>query len=227
MRYAKILLGLLFVFCANGTIAAESNRQITVNGHGSAAAVPDRFLFSLYVEEKGKVVAKLNDLVSNKNSQIVAFLLDKGVAEKHIQSMQIQLYPWYKNYDNNREQAGFVLSRKIQVTLDDLELYDSVIDGLMRLGVARIDNFQYAYSQPQALYLQSLDAALANAKQRAKQVAANMQVSLGKVLTVAEGGHYNPQPMMAQAKMMSDTPSSLPGLLNATASVAVTFTITD
>lgn len=227
MLYRLCLLGLLFVLSTSVVASAAPARSITVSGQGSVAVVPDRFHFTLYVEEKGEVVSKLNDLVSRKNNQIVTFLLDSGVKKQHIQSMQIQLYPWYQTHDSINKQSGFVLSRQIQVMVEELDSYDRLIDGLMRLGAARVENFQYLYSQPQQLYLNSLNAALEDASARASQIAQQMQVKLGNVLNIEENSHYQPRPMQAKRMMLSEQGGSLPGLLDASASVTVRFEIVD
>ncbi|GAB3017061.1 SIMPL domain-containing protein [Bowmanella dokdonensis] len=215
------LLAMLLVISVP-TLAADQ-RQVSVLGQASVSAVPDLFQFSLFIEERGPLVSKLNEIVSHKTANIVNFLLEQGVQERDIQSMHVQLHPWYEHRENGSEQKGFVLGRQIQVSLRKLELYDRVLDGVMKYGATRIDGFQLGFENQQDLYLNALENAVANAKLRAQRLAKSLDAKVGKVISVSEVSRYRPAPMMMEARKMSLDTVSMPGEVAMDAQVEVQF----
>lgn len=220
----KLIAVLLLAGASMSAVAQEQENAISVVGQSNVSAVPDLFQFSLYVEEKGPVVAKLNSEVSDKTSKLVNFLLKQGVKEKDIQSLHVQLYPWYEHSDKGSEQKGFVLARQIRVSLRELNLYDKVLDGVLKLGATRIDGFQHNVENQQDLYLSALELAVKNAELRAEKLAASLGAKVGKVLSISEASSYRPSPVMLESRMMmKDASGSMAGEMNINAQVQVKF----
>lgn len=205
----------------------EQVHQINVSGQANVASVPDLFEFSVYVEEQGEKVQNLNRVVTDKTQTIVSSVLAFGVDKKDIQSMRVQLNPWYENINNQRVQNGFRLSREIKFTLRDIELYDQVIDAVLSTGVSRIDGFNYVVEDAQPQYLAALELALKDAKLRASRMAATLGATLGKVISISENSGYSPMPRAREVMMMSKSSDSLPGQINTGAQVNVVFELVE
>ena len=207
--------------------SAEQVHQINVSGQANVASVPDLFEFSVYVEEQGEKVQNLNRVVTDKTQTIVSSVLAFGVDKNDIQSMRVQLNPWYENINNQRVQNGFRLSREIKFTLRDIELYDQVIDAVLSTGVSRIDGFNYVVEDAQPQYLAALELALKDAKLRASRMAATLGATLGKVISISENSGYSPMPRAREVMMMSKSSDSLPGQINTGAQVNVVFELVE
>lgn len=205
----------------------EQVHQISVSGQANVASVPDLFQFSVYVEEQGERVQDLNSVVADKTQTIISSVLAFGVEKKDIQSMRVQLNPWYEHSNNQRVQKGFKLSREINFTLRDIELYDQVIDAVLSTGASRIDGFNYVVEDPQPQYLAALELALKDAKLRATHMANTLGAKLGKVITINENSGYSPMPRGREVMMMSKSSDSLPGQINTGAQVNVTFELVE
>jgi len=212
---------------AQQTELSEIGKHIRVSGQASVASVPDMFHFSVYLEEQGELVAKLNGIVSEKSTQIVKLLLEEGVAERDIQSMRVQLSPWFEHRQSVRVQKGFVLSRQIKITMRNIAKYDGVIDGLLRFGASRIEGFNYAIENPEKDYLKALEFALLDAKNRATTMAKAMDLKIGKVLSMQEGAGYTPMPRARESVLMADSGAYLPGQISTSAEVNVVFALDD
>ncbi|GAA0345080.1 SIMPL domain-containing protein [Bowmanella denitrificans] len=214
----------IFMLVGASLTAVADDKTINVMGQANVSAVPDLFQFSLYIEEKGPVVSKLNETVTDKTNKLVSFLLKQGVKERDIQSMHVQLYPWYEHRDSGSEQKGFVLARQIQVSLRELALYDKVLDGVLKLGATRIDGFQHNVENQQDLYLSALELAVKNAQLRAEKLASSLGAKVGKVVSVSESSAYRPMAMAMESRMlMKDASGSMAGQMNIDAQVQVTF----
>lgn len=199
--------------------------QIQVQGMGSVAVTPDAFSVTFILEQKGETVSKLNTQLQNDLNQLTTFLMDQGVPAKHIQSMQIRLSPWYENSAQGRKQSGFVLSREVSVTHNQIDEYDRMIDGALKRGVTRISQFELVSQTQQDAYQQALINAISDAKSRAGVIAAELDVRVGSVISVTQqhGGMVfsSGAPRMA----MADESAAMPGQQQIEANVNVIFAL--
>lgn len=199
---------------------------ITTYGQATISQAPDVLRFSIYVEQKGQSVDALSDDVDSKISQMVDALFNRGVVEKDIQSMSVNLYPWYEREGKKQKQSGFVYSRNIHVTLRDFSRYPAVLNDILKLGASRIDGFRYEIENQEKAYKQALKKALENANSRAVILAESAQISLQEVTIIQETSSYSAMPQSrARLSSMSDTASFQPGNSEISANVTVTYRI--
>ena len=204
---------------------AQTEPSITVSGAGTTVSTPDQFSFTAVVEERGESVSKLHTAVNAKVALIVNQLVDAGVEQRHIQSMQISLNPWYERTPAGTRQNGFVLSRQINVTVKDLELYAGIVDRVLKAGAARFENFAFSVAEPEKDYQRALQRAVDNAKQRAKILAKQPGVEVAHVLTITEQGGFRPMPMQRTMMMSESSQTDLPGQVVTNSNVQVVFAI--
>lgn len=229
MKKLLILSVFLLSACGQSTAAdSAQNRQISVNGVGSSVSVPDRFNFTVVVEERGPSASELNRQLAEKTKQVVALLTELEVDPKNIQSLHVQFNPWIEYNDQTPVQKGFVLSRQIHISLDDLSLYDQAIDSVLQLKINRIEGFNYTNSQASKHYQTAMKNALLDAKDRAAHMAEVLGLKLGKAITVSELSQGQPameeKVFSTRARMVSD---SLPGQMDTQAQVSVVFELLD
>lgn len=199
--------------------------SISVQGSGSTVVVPDAFSLTLILEQRGQTVTKLNQQISHDAEQLVSFLQEQGVEAKHIQSMQVQLHPWYEHTPNGREHQGFVLSREIQVTHNQIDGYDTLIDGALKRGVTRIGSFHLFAQNQQQAYEQALINAVSNAKSTATLLVEQLDAELGKVLHITQQPQGMPQPVASARMHMATESAAMPGQQQIDATVQVTFAL--
>ena len=222
-RTLMLILSLSLCAVAQSQEHVPDKHYIQVNGQANVASVPDMFHFDVYLEERGELLTKLNTMVSDKSQKVVESLLKLGVEPRDIQSMRVQLNPWFEHNQSVRVQKGFVLSRQVKITLRNMDNYDQIIDGLLRIGTTRIEGFNYGLENPQADYLKALELALADAKTSATKMAKAMGVNVGKVLSMQEGGGNSPMPRGRESLMMADSGGYMPGQVSTSAQVVVVF----
>lgn len=201
------------------------DKTLQVSGQGLIATAPDAYTLTMVIEERGEVVSKLSELANSKLNAVVSFLLSQGIAEQHIQSMSVNLTPWYEHTPNGRENKGFVLSRQVRVTSEQLQNYDKVLDGAIKRGINRIDQFEFINSDPQAVYRQALIAAVEDARQRAMLIAKQMGVSITGVIAITESMGYSQPPIGVRMRVQQESAMSIPGQTDTTAEVNVIFAI--
>jgi uncharacterized protein YggE len=219
----------VFIFSVDsfGANNYAPNRQIKVSGAGSVVSTPDLFSFVVHIEEKGELAGDLNKVIVAKTSKAVITLTDIGVPKKSIQSLQVRFNPWIEYKREGNQQKGFILSRKINVTLDELSQYDQAIDALLKIGITRIDGFNSTSSKSAEHYKTALQQALLNAKSLATKMAETLGLKLGKVMTISEqtSGHAAPVQMDALRSVKSS--SYQPGEMATQAKVEMVFSLID
>lgn len=228
-RFVSLCCAILLLATASATVHAESQQSdthhIIVSGQASIASVPDAIAFSLSVEKQGTVAQKLYTQIAADNNAIIAFLLEQGIDEKDIQTSSVQFHPVYR-YDGNRQHhEGFKLAQQMSVTLHDVSAFPMLVDGLIKRGMVRINQFSYVNKQAEADYLKALARAVENARERAEALAKSAKLTLGEVVNVEERSGYSPRPQMAEMAMRSDMPKLMPGTVETSANVSVTFSI--
>ncbi len=198
---------------------------INVQGVGAIDITPNAYKVTLVLEEEGDTVNKLNNQLNADLSAVVTFLIDNGIEQQHIQSMQVRLQPRYVHTPEGRKQQGFTLSREVSLTSTDLTTYDRVIDGVLKRGVDRIQQFDFiAFGEGNA-YERALVAAVKDATHRAQLLAKQLHIEVGEVVAISESGGNMPVPVMRAEAMVKDMSMSLPGQERVEARINVTFKI--
>ncbi|WP_435687019.1 SIMPL domain-containing protein [Paraglaciecola sp.] len=213
----------------NTSFASSDVRQISVTGIGSVASTPDTFNFTVQLEEKGKLAGELNKTIERKTLNIVEKLLNLGIEKKSIQALHVRFTPWVEYKREGNEHKGVVLTRKITVTLDNLDIYGKSIDTLLNIGITRIDGFSASNSQGNALYEKALELALLNAKTKASKMALTLGLNLDQVMTISEQSSHQVMPVQMESLRMNSAKSSSyqPGEMQTQAKVSVVFRLVD
>ena len=223
----KLVLASIIVALSTPLLATQAAQDAVINVQGAGAidVTPNAYSVTLVVEEEGDTVGKLNSQLDADLRSIVKFLLNQGIEEKHIQSMQVRLQPRYINTPQGRQQSGFTLSRDINVTSTNLETYDKILDGVLKRGVDRIQQFNLIAIGEADAYQKALIAAVKDAKQRAHLLAKELEVEVGEVVAISESGGNMPIPVMRAEEFAKDMSMSLPGQERVEARINVSFKI--
>jgi len=189
--------------------------------------VPDRFSFSLSIEQKGGVASELNKYIVKKTNTVVQALIKIGVDKKSIQSLQVQFNPWIEYNGKTREQKGFILTRQVKVTLKTLTQYEQSIDAVLELGVNNMNQFSFTNSQGEENYQVALKQALLHAKQRATDMANVLDLKLAGVISISEQSFPQVAPVSMQTRQFKSSESYQPGEMSTRARVKVIFALQD
>ena len=121
-----------------------------------------------------------------------------------------------------RQQA--VASQTISFSIGDLTLLNPLLQQAQAVGLDyHLGPHQFFHSNETGMEQEALARAIADARARCQFVASQLKQTCGDVITIIVNGGHRPVPMMmAEAKAMSDTVSSV-GEREIRASVNATF----
>jgi uncharacterized protein len=216
---------------------------ISVMGEGEAVGVPDIGKFTFSVTESGKEAAAAQEASATKINSIIAALKEAGVEEKDIKTEYYNMYPKYK-YEQapcpygsycpgEQVQDGFEVTQTIAVKVRQLDKSGALLALAGDKGATNISSLEFTIDDPQTLKEQARSKAIANAKEKAKVLAKELDVRLIKMVGYYEDeGVVSPYAygmggdMMMKAESASFEAPQLPTGENTTNSkVTITYQV--
>lgn len=204
----KKYLFLLIIVFSNLAIS-QNNIQATVDvmGEGIVKVAPDEVTINVQVENKGQnpiALKQKNDFIIN---DILVFIKSMNIADKQVQTEYVRLN---KNYDYQTKIYSYVANQSISIHLKNLELYESLMNGLMERGINRIDGVSFSTSKIKELKSEARIKAIENAKMKAEEYTKVLNQSIGKAVSISEFNNTNyPGPVNKKTMMLSSDASGM------------------
>lgn len=173
----------------------ETVRTISVNGTGRVKAAPDVADVSLGVTKQGEDAQSAADEAATTMDAVIKALLDLGIAEADIQTTSLNLNPIYDWEENPPEIEGWEASNQVRVTVRDIDAVGDVVDTAVAAGATNVNGISFRIEDPTAAEATARDAAVADARAKADQLAAAAGVTIIGVMSISESGGQQPQPI--------------------------------
>ena len=129
--------------------------------------------------------------------KVMAALKADGVADSDIKTTGYSVYPVY-NYESGRTPAitGYNVSNTITVKIRDIDEAGNIIDDVEAAAGndIRVNNISFTVDNPEQYNSEARALAMADALDRAQQLADLGGVQLGKPAYITESGGYTAQP---------------------------------
>jgi hypothetical protein len=224
---------------AVGAAQAQSDdqdtvRSISVNGVGRVKAEPDVADISLGVTKQGEDAKSASQEAATTMDAVIQALLAAGIAEEDIQTTTLSLNPVYDWNENPPDIEGWEASNLVNVTVRDITAVGDVVDTATAAGATNVNGISFRVEDPTAAEADARSAAVADARAKADQLAAEAGVTITGIISISESGGQAPQPLyfsrdtMAMAEAagadMAKTPV-LPGEVELSISVFVQYEI--
>ncbi len=208
--------------------------SIIVTGNAEVHAAPDEATVRLGVSKQASTAAAAQSAANEVAQGILAGVTGLGVRREQVQTSQLTLYPVYQQQkpgsDEEPRVVAYRAANTVNVRLTNLSLVGPVIDSGLKAGSNQVEGVFFSLKNDAASREQALRQAVREAREKAQSIAAALDVTLGPVFTVEEGGVSirPPQPLGAVALMARRvdvaTPVS-PGEVSVSASVTVRYRI--
>lgn len=209
---------------------------LTVTAEGSSTAEPDMAMFTAGVTTQGDTASAALAENSRKMTQVVAALKRAGLAEKDVQTSNLNLNPVYapprRLPDGSIEEqaqkiVGYQVSNQVSVKQRKLSDYGKVIDALVSAGANQVNGPNFMLAKPKAAQDQARAEAIRIARARADLYAQAAGLKVAGVVSISESGGYAPQPVMYRRGAMdvaaAPAPPVMGGELETNVNVTVQF----
>lgn len=175
---------------ASPSVESQTPPSITVSGIGEARGVPDMATIQLGISaldsDVGKAVREVNEITEAVKASVVA----KGVAALDVQTTNYSVWP-EERYDPER---GFPTGERIfhvdsmmQVIVRDVDRMGDIISAGLEAGANNIYGIVFGVQETELLSADARTQALADAQERASQLASGLGLKLGEPITITEG----------------------------------------
>lgn len=181
--------------------------RFSVSGSGIVYAKADIANINIgFKTDIRKEAAEASLESSDKMKAIITSLKDLGVDEKDIKTTNYSLSPVYKWTENEGQVLrGYEVSQSVQVKVRDLEKIGEVISQSAEKGANQVGNVSFSIDDEYELKNEARELAINKAQEKAKLMATQAGMRLGKVKGVFESDNRNyPEPMPMYANAMKD-----------------------
>jgi len=210
---------------------------LTVNAEGSSTAEPDLAVFSAGVTTQGSTASAALAENSTKMTQVIAALKRAGIAERDVQTSNLNLNPIYAPpkrlpdgsvEDQGQQIIGYQVTNQVAVKQRKLADYGKVLDALVSAGANQVNGPNFMLSKPEVAQDEARAEAMKAARARAQLYAQAAGLRVVGIVAISETGGYRPQPMafdkiMVTAQRAAPAPPVMSGELETNVTVTVQF----
>lgn len=196
-----MVVGLLALACGSDktTIITSPATQkgITVMGHGEVQAQPDTGFFHVGVQVHASTVAAARDAASKAADAVTKSLKANGVADADIQTTNYSINPEYDSRSSAPKVTGYVVMNTVEVKVRKVDTFSKVIDDATAAGgdSVQVQSVRFDVADNSKLLDQARQAAIADARKKAEQLAKLGGGTLGSPISISETQSTRPQPL--------------------------------
>lgn len=239
-RPGRVLLATLVLAAAATLGACEDHTTvntspvdtsgITVTGRGEVQIPPDIGFVTVGIQSTATTVAEARDKAATAASAVIDSLKDQDIDDGDIQTVGLSISPVYEYRTNESPRiTGYTVTNTVTARVRDLETMSTVIDEAVAAGGddSRLQGISFGIEDETDARAQAREAAMADAKAKAEQLARLGDVTLGAPVAISEGTTSTSgvaRPGQAIAEDSAVTPIE-PGTNTITVDVSVRFAV--
>jgi len=223
---------------ANGSEVQEINLSsqqegIWVTGQGKVTVVPDIANLRLGIEAEGDSVTVARDQAAEAMDSVMTALTENGVADNDIKTQYFTIHR-ITQWDREKEQevvTGYRVINMVTAKIRDIDNIGTIIDAVVDAGgdLTRVEGIDFTVDDPSAYYDEAREEAMAEARDKAEQLAELAGVTLGSATYISEGSQIpvvtrGGYAMDVEEEMEVETPVS-PGEMEISLTVQVIYAI--
>lgn len=183
---------------------------VSVSAEGKVSMPPDIASLSFGITTGRQSTAKAaTDVIQRNMTKILAAVKALGIEEKDIATESFYLSPEYDYTTGGQVPRGFQATQTLRVKVRDLDKVGDVLTAATNAGANQVGGIQFSVDDPDVVKAQAREIAIGKAKAKAKVLADNLGMSLGRMISFSEDGLY-PQPVPMMMKANYDAGASMP-----------------
>ncbi|MFO0718673.1 MAG: SIMPL domain-containing protein [Candidatus Paceibacterota bacterium] len=189
----------------------ETKNTIVVAGKGEVIAIPDIATINFSVVEQATTVSEAQNKATAKMNKALDTLKGLGVEEKDVKTIDYSAYPRYEYLSQvctmyscppsgTQKLIGYEVRQSIMVKIRNIADAGKILGNIGETGVSDISGLNFTVDDQDAKVREARKSAIDDAKEQAKQLAKDLGVRLGDIVSFNESGNY-PMPMYAVKDM--------------------------
>jgi uncharacterized protein len=169
------------------TVSGGYPREISVDAEGSAYIVPDTVVVQLGVTTDGETSEGVVTENTKKMNAVLEAVKAMGIEESQIKTVDYYLNPKYSwDKDGVQHTDGYTLDQSIEVRLTDFAKIGELIGAANEAGANTVGGVEFTVENPEAAKAEARSEAIAQAKEKAEQIAEASGLKLGDLVSYYE-----------------------------------------
>lgn len=184
---------------ARGYNRTQPATTINVTGEGHEFIKPDIGMVSVGVVKNNKDVLVAQQEVARVMGAIDGFLNQQNVEEKDRKTTSFSINPLYDWTDGRRIFRGYEVRQTMEIKIRNLSKVGVILTGVAQSGANEVGSLNFTVDDPKMAQAKAQEVAIAEAQKKAKMLAKQLGVRLGKIVSFSEfaGGYPPPVPYFA------------------------------
>jgi len=160
----------------------EAPRTLTVTGKATVYLTPDVAYLSIGVHTEDENASEAVEANNLQAQQVVQTLLDEGVEQQDIQTVNFSIYPM-QQYGPEGQLLGvrYAVDNSVYVTLRELDRIGDIIGAATESGANSINGISFDVLDKDSALVEARGQAIENAESMAGEMAAAAEVTLGEL----------------------------------------------
>ena len=189
-------------------LVALSGTRLDLIAEGRVTRVPDVARINAGVGTQAPSASQALQGNAQRMARVVAALRRAGVAERDIQTSQINLNPDYRYREGQPPLlTGYQAGNSVSVRFRDIANAGRILDALVAEGANQINGPSLEIDRPEEALDEARAAAIRTARARADLYARATGKRVGRLLGIAEAGTSQPRPEYMAADAVQVTGS--------------------
>lgn len=186
----KLLFSLFFCTLIVTTTFSQGVRSsVSVVGEASMSVPPDQVVFTFEVVTADKVLSVAKRTNDVRSAKTIIAAKDFKIETQDIQTDSLSISPQYtgsKDPRGERILIGYEVTKRIFVTLKNLDKIDTFLSKAIEAGVNRVVSISIENSQMQKFQEQVRAMAIKNAQAKARAYAEQLGQTIGRAYVIRE-----------------------------------------
>ena len=198
MRSLAILFLVCTVSMAQERPANVQPNTLYISAQGSANVEPDTAVVRFHLSAQEKSAKAAYDRASRGVEQVREMLRASSIDPASAEFGSFQLRPVYDYRGAKRKATAYQANSNVSLKLKELARVGAVLDQISNIEVAEDISLTYLIENTGAAKKRAVEAAIANARIEAQQVAIGMSRQLGEVIYVSVDTQEHVQAVFAE-----------------------------
>jgi uncharacterized protein YggE len=203
---------------------------VSVSGHGEVNVPPDTASVSIGIDVIRPTLGEAQEQATAQATAVIEALKAAGIADEDIQTayFSVNILRDYSENADPTQITGFEIMNQLQVTVRDTDMLGDLLDEAVSAGANSINGVTFSVDDQTAPASEARKLAVEDARTKAEELAVAAGLSLGSVVSIAEGTvSPMPPPMSTGAggdmAMAEATVPVQPGSSTVAVDVSLTF----
>jgi uncharacterized protein YggE len=172
-------------------IRTDGLRSITVEGVATESVMPDVAEITVGTDTNGASAGEALAANNKAMSSLLNILKQRGIAPRDLKTSGLYLTTVYEKPESERSQdrhppkiLHYKISNSIVITFRDVSKVGELLDLIVKSGANEIGRLSFRVSDPKAILRKLRKLALADARAKAEELAADAGMTLGYPISI-------------------------------------------